>query len=145
MAEYPYRIRKIFVIQEYNPNGYYICKLNFNGIYQEVIVDDLFPVNERNNEPVFAWPAMRRYMWVLVLEKCWAKLLGGYLNCHYGYTSEAFQTLTGAPTKAYLLGQYKNVDPTFEGMFQLLKESDEKRYAMQVTRNYSGGDKVNAK
>ena len=44
LAEKPYRIYELFTTQKYNPNGYYICKLNFNGIYQEVIVDDYFPV-----------------------------------------------------------------------------------------------------
>jgi hypothetical protein len=82
VAEKDYRIYHIFTIKEYNPNGYYICKLTFNGIYQEVIVDDLFPLKE-DNKPHYAKPSKGKYIWPLVLEKCWAKLLKGYdnINC----------------------------------------------------------------
>jgi hypothetical protein len=31
-----------------NKNGIYMAKLLFNGIYQEVVVDDLFPVTKDN-------------------------------------------------------------------------------------------------
>jgi calpain-15 len=66
LAEKDYRIHNIFVTKTYNHNGYYICKLTFNGIYQEVIVDDLFPVNVKD-KPIFAQPAQGKYIWVMVL------------------------------------------------------------------------------
>jgi calpain-15 len=66
LAEKPHRIYSIFESKEYNPNGYYICKLTFNGVYQEVIVDDLFPVID-NATPVYAKPASAKYIWVMVL------------------------------------------------------------------------------
>lgn len=83
LAEKDYRIRSLFSVKEYNPNGYYIVKLYFNGIYQEVIVDDLFPVDSHNNL-VFVRAAKDKYIWTLILEKCWAKLLKGYprMNCN---------------------------------------------------------------
>jgi len=46
---------------------------------QEVIVDDLFPIDSRN-ELVYAQAPQKKYIWTLVLEKCWAKLLKGYKN-----------------------------------------------------------------
>ena len=56
--------------------------MTWNGKYQEVIVDDLFPVwtGGGQNTLVYAKPAQKRYIWVMVLEKCWAKLLHGYSN-----------------------------------------------------------------
>ena len=102
--------------------------MNFNGIYQEVIVDDLFPVEVEKNEALCAKPAQGKYIWAMILEKCWAKFLKGYSNCHCtylgyvdGYTNEAFQCLTGAPTKAYILGEYKAIDPDFNNLFKHLK------------------------
>lgn len=38
-------------------------------------------------------------MWVLILEKVWAKLFKGYYNIESGYCREALRALTGAPTK----------------------------------------------
>ena len=81
LAEKPYRIDELFVTKEYNPAGFYVCKLNFNGVHQEVIVDDLFPVTpDTPHRPLYAQPASGKYIWVMVLEKCWAKLLKGYKN-----------------------------------------------------------------
>lgn len=37
-------------------------------------------------------------IWVLLLEKAWAKLNGNYENIERGYNSEALRDLTGAPT-----------------------------------------------
>lgn len=81
LAEKPYRVNGVFKTKEYNPNGWYICKLNFNGIYQEVIVDDLLPVDKKN-KPVYAQVSQGRYIYVMILEKCWAKLLKGYSHCN---------------------------------------------------------------
>ena len=63
--------------------------MTFNGVYQEVIVDDLFPVlgGNNNNLPVYAKLAQGRYIWVMVLEKCWAKLVGSYRQTNWGFTS----------------------------------------------------------
>lgn len=66
LAEKPYRIYSLFSSQEYNPNGWYICKLNFNGIYQEIIVDDLFPVG-KDGKPVFSQPAQGRFIWAMIM------------------------------------------------------------------------------
>jgi len=36
-------------------------------------------------------------LWVLILEKAWAKLNGGYDLTDAGFTDEAISCLTGAP------------------------------------------------
>jgi hypothetical protein len=90
LAERPYRIYSLFETKEYNPNGYYICKFTFNGIYQEVIVDDLFPVIN-SQMTIYVKPVRSKYIWVMVLEKCWAKLLKNYTNtnCKVAYIKTA--------------------------------------------------------
>lgn len=55
-----------------------MARILFNGVYQEVTVDDYFPV--KNGKPYFAQPAGGKEIWVMVLEKCWAKLYGSYAN-----------------------------------------------------------------
>jgi hypothetical protein len=61
-----------------------MCKLTYDGIYQEVVVDDCFPVNSEG-KLAFAQPYKGTDIWVLVLEKCWAKLFGSYskTNCKF--------------------------------------------------------------
>ncbi len=43
LAEREYRVRALFGSLEVSPWGVYMCKLFFDGIYQEVVVDDFFP------------------------------------------------------------------------------------------------------
>ena len=61
-----------------SPNGKYIFKLNFNGCYRKVVIDDRLPatssgrslcVFDRKN-PWLLWPAL--------LEKAYLKIRGGY-------------------------------------------------------------------
>ncbi len=66
LAEKDFRIVNLFTTKEYNPNGYYIVKLFFNGIYQELIVDDLVPVNSQN-QPVYVKPSKGKYIWTMIL------------------------------------------------------------------------------
>ena len=38
-------------------------------------------------------------IWVMIIEKAWAKVFGSYENIEAGFPSEVLRTLTGAPTK----------------------------------------------
>jgi hypothetical protein len=77
LAEYDFRIKNIFGELKVNPNGFYMARIMFRGVYQEVVVDDFVPVGN-NNYPLFAKPTKKNEIWVMILEKCWAKLFGSY-------------------------------------------------------------------
>lgn len=62
-----------------------------------MVVDDYVPVNEEG-EPLFAKPAGGREIWVMLLEKCWAKLNGTYGDIVGGLPNEVLHAFTGAPT-----------------------------------------------
>lgn len=62
---------------------------------REVIVDSYIPVDS-NDEPVMA-KAHGPELWVIILEKAYAKLNGGYLNIQNGRAEDALFDLTGAP------------------------------------------------
>ena len=49
----------------------------FRGEIREVVVDDYIPVNQQG-DPLFARPAAHRQIWVMILEKVWAKLHHSY-------------------------------------------------------------------
>ena len=73
-----------------------MCK---NGEWQEVIIDDHFPCYP-NGGPMFS-RGNRHELWVLLLEKAYAKLHGGYKNIVGGLPHEAMMDLTGCPTTTY--------------------------------------------
>lgn len=77
LARFKYRIEKLFLKLETNEYGVYGCVLLVDGMYQEILVDDYFPV-DANDNLVVAKPYKGVDFWNLVLEKCWAKISGGY-------------------------------------------------------------------
>ena len=66
LAEQGFRIKNLFPSLEISPNGIYMARILHNGEYQEVVIDDYFPVNE-NNKSFFAKPAGGTEIWVMVL------------------------------------------------------------------------------
>ena len=73
----------------------------YKGVYQEVIVDDFIPINPNNGDLYGAAPAGGKEIWVIILEKCWAKLCGSYSNSVGGLPNEVMRSFTSAPTYVY--------------------------------------------
>lgn len=59
--------------------------MNIDGIWQEVILDDYFPC--KKNELIFSY-SHQNEMWVLLIEKCFAKINGTYSNIENGDSCE---------------------------------------------------------
>jgi hypothetical protein len=60
--------------------------LFIDGQWQVVIVDDYLPVKKNSENLVFAKPNGNE-IWVLLLEKAWAKVNGGYSTQFSAYLS----------------------------------------------------------
>ena len=60
----------------------YGVRINIDGQWTVVYVDDLFPT--KYGKPVFT-QSKDREIWVMVLEKTWAKIFGSYLNIEAGH------------------------------------------------------------
>ena len=54
------------------------------------------PVDATGNI-LFAQPAAGQEIWVVILEKCWAKLYGSYANIIGGLPNEVLHAFSGAP------------------------------------------------
>lgn len=74
----------------------YCVKFCIDGEWRAIVVDDYFPV--MNNQPAFS-SGSRNELWVMVIEKAWAKVFGSYLSIEAGHPIEVLRALTGAPTK----------------------------------------------
>ena len=80
-TQYPNLIRRIFKTEEINEFGQYAVNLCINGEFQMVEIDDFFPCQKRKNgkfASVFSQPSNNSLLWVLILEKAWAKVNGSY-------------------------------------------------------------------
>jgi calpain-15 len=78
LAEYDHRIKAIFPNLDINKNGIYMARVLHRGVLMEVIVDDYFPVSKKDGHLMGANPSGGNEIWVMILEKCWAKLYGSY-------------------------------------------------------------------
>lgn len=123
----PKRLKKLFVKRSKSLPGCYCVALCINGIWEEITIDDFFPIFPFSKKPIFSSSKFQE-IWLMILEKSWAKVHGGYLNTETGDSTEALHSLTGAPTANFKLNFEKN-----EEHWQQIKESLNKGYVVTVS------------
>ena len=130
IADRKERLERIFLTKKINKEGIYLVALCINGIWEEVVLDDLFPCQKFSKQPAFNHSKSNE-IWVMLLEKAWAKIHGGYLNIAAGLTREALRDLTGACAKTYFTSDggkdlnWKILREAFENKFILTAGSDD--------------------
>jgi calpain-15 len=127
LAELPSNIIDRFETKEINKAGIYLVTLFVNGIKTPVVVDDWIPVN-RSNRPVFA-SNKDQEIWVILLEKAWAKLHRTYARTEAGLPSFATIHLLGTPAKSYFHDEMKSDADKF---WADLKRFDKREYLMMA-------------
>ena len=106
LCKFPGLIKGLFKTKEMNRDGYYEIFFRIDGKKQIVIVDDYFPVYKKNKWPCFSQPHGKE-LWVMLLEKAWAKVNGGYVNIIGGMSSQALECLTGFGSLVYNTNKMK--------------------------------------
>ena len=99
--------------------------MNVNGEWRNIVVDDNFPCLSEKQGPAFS-RANGNELWVLLIEKAYAKIYGSYEIIEGGNPVIALRDLTGAP--------YENKDDvSADEQWNFMKEnfdkgSDRKKY-----------------
>ncbi|KAL4478339.1 hypothetical protein ABPG72_009575 [Tetrahymena utriculariae] len=106
LAERPNRIAKLFKSRLISKYGLYSVFLYVNGEQREIIIDDLFPIFHQTGLFLFGGQ-LKQDLWILLVEKAWAKIHGGYMYLDMGTMREALHGLTGAPCENYFLENEK--------------------------------------
>ena len=84
LTKYPSLIYQLFNnTLNITQNGYYEINLKIDNKKITITLDDYFPYNIRKNKPVFCKP-YKNELWVMLLEKAWAKTRGSYFNMDKG-------------------------------------------------------------
>lgn len=106
LAEHPFLISRLFTNSSINPTGVYGVWLHINGVWTEVVVDDLIPTftNEKGLTQFAFSHSPNEEFWLQILEKAYAKAYGSYYTISGGTLSLALNDLTGAPTEVIKLG-----------------------------------------
>jgi len=87
-------IKRILETSEVSSFGMYGAWFYIDGVWQCVVIDDLFPTH--NGKPIFS-KNNQNEIWVMLLEKAYAKIYGSYQAIEFGVTGLALSSLTGAP------------------------------------------------
>ena len=96
-----------------------------NGEPQTIVIDDYFPCDS-DNEPCFS-KANGNELWVMLLEKAWAKIHGSYERIIGGQAHLTFRDLTGAPSFEF--------ETTDKDAFERIMEGEKRDYAMAAGIN----------
>jgi calpain-15 len=99
LAERPKLVENLFITKTKNNEGVYRIKFCKNGEWVEVTIDDLIPCMPFGG-PLFS-KAQGNEMWVMLLEKAYAKLHGDYFTLRGGFANEGMIDLTGCPCTNY--------------------------------------------
>lgn len=96
LAERPELVERLFYTKEKSPEGFYQVQFCKSGEWVRVTVDDYFPCFPKDT-PIFS-RSHGNELWVLLLEKAYAKLHGSYSLLRGGWAAEGMMDLTGCPT-----------------------------------------------
>lgn len=99
LAEMPHLVDRLFITKKYNEEGLYRLKLCKNGEWMEITLDDYFPCSEEGG-PIFS-RSNGNELWVLLIEKAYAKAHGNYYTLRGGFANEGMMDLTGSPTECF--------------------------------------------
>ena len=82
LAERPDRIFNLFLLQEMNDIKYFSVKLLYKGKWRTIDMDEYIPC--MYGKPSFS-KSVGEELWVILLEKAWAKLYTSYKRIEAGY------------------------------------------------------------
>jgi hypothetical protein len=125
LTEFPNLIHKIFKTDKISDSGLYEIALFIDGEWQIVIIDDYIPYDAEQDNAAFT-QANGQEIWVLMIEKAWAKVNGGYLNTIGGLSSDPLLAFTGFHTR--------KVDTSIntDELWKTLQDADDNNYIMCV-------------
>jgi hypothetical protein len=116
LAEQRGAIERCFMERSYNPRGKYTLRL-WDGMLQKWIkihVDDTFPCSAgEDGKPLFTHPNGGE-IWVMLLEKAFAKMSGSYANIEGGHVLWALEAMTGDNVLKYSLSKEKQTWSSYE-------------------------------
>ena len=124
LIKYQKFLSQIFLTKKINNKCYYEIILFINGQFQIVIIDDYIPFLKSKNKPYFSHPNNNE-IWVLLLEKAWAKVNGSYEKIIEGWPSEVLSCFTGFNTTFLINDDYSEEEDTlFYTLENFLNKTD---------------------
>lgn len=129
LAEKPFLVNRLFKTKASNDYGVYRLKICQMGHWKNVIIDDFFPCFPLG-DPFFDFNNEEE-IWVLILEKCMAKLFGNYASLSQGNCLDALIDFTNCPSFEIPFTKYEEKNKLWTD----IKKWNEYEYAVSVIAN----------
>eukprot|EP00451_Oxyrrhis_marina_P022342 CAMPEP_0204359172 /NCGR_PEP_ID=MMETSP0469-20131031/37057_1 /ASSEMBLY_ACC=CAM_ASM_000384 /TAXON_ID=2969 /ORGANISM="Oxyrrhis marina" /LENGTH=407 /DNA_ID=CAMNT_0051347157 /DNA_START=260 /DNA_END=1479 /DNA_ORIENTATION=- len=138
VAEHDGAIEALFLTKEVDPRGKYFLRL-FDPAKEKwvrLVIDDFIPCDaelwdkEQKAAPLFTRPNGNE-LWVVLLEKAFAKLCGSYANLEGGSTTWALRCMTGDIAREFWLDDSKK---KFERYNLVFKDDAKDKRAMGMRK-----------
>lgn len=104
ISEFPERIERLILVKQVAQDSVYAIAMCHDGIWTEVVIDDTVACQPVSKSPIFTRSSQKE-LWVILMEKAWAKINGGFQNISAGLTREALRGFTGASCKTFFTQQ----------------------------------------
>jgi len=97
LSENPQTIKPLFKngLNKFGLYGIWVCE---SGAWRLLILDHSIPCSSASSGPCYA-RAKNNELWVMLIEKAYAKAYLGYKNIILGFAGDALKDLTGAPSE----------------------------------------------
>jgi len=118
LTQKPEALMGVFVTKEYNEQGVYGLRFFKNGQVANVTVDDWLPVQRRANgklDALFAKAKDSKSVWVMLIEKAFAKLHMAYQNIEGGWVDDALCDLAGGVSERLNMRDEENKKSLIDG------------------------------
>ncbi len=125
LCKFPKLVEKLFYIKEKCVEHCYGCYFRIGGVWKLILIDDYFPCYGRYGLNFAFSYTNGNEIWVVLIEKAWAKLNGSYIKVIGGEPHEVFDHITNAYSEKFLIGKIDN-----EALWRHLKDSEEKGFIM---------------
>ena len=125
LCKYPKLIDRLFYIKEKSNEHCYGCYIRINGIWQLVLVDDYIPCYGNYGLNFVFTSTNGNELWVILLEKAWAKLNGNYAKAIGGEPHEVFDITTDAYSEKIVVKS-----DTSDDLWNKLMHAEKNNYIM---------------
>jgi len=128
LAEQPKLLERIILTKKPNKFGLFKVKLCRMSKWKTFSLDDYFPCFPKG-DPIFSSNLKKEEFWVMILEKAFAKMFGGYSHLVFGDVRDALIDMTGCPSVTYHLSD-EQIAPKIKNneFWQEIKDWINKKY-----------------
>ena len=109
LCKYPELVEKLFLIKTKSNEHCYGCYYRINGIWKLVLVDDYLPCYGSWGLNFSFTSTNGNELWVVLLEKAWAKLNGCYAKVIGGEANEVFDIITNTYSEKIKIKRDKKI------------------------------------